>query len=203
MEPPAQVTPAQRIQPAPAATAPRARSSTQDDCSGNYLGDDTSCSGNPCDTSGEAFLGLAYSIVGSNLVDDAEPTWTVDVYAVLGDNCRLDAVAGDTGTSKMVSTTTSFYQNIYGGNTSADHQPRPVRRLPGSPVRQLHDDRTLRFRVTTTCPTSASTSPTSRTVERSTRPMGRGSAPRTTARVMPVTSRTSPANRATAYSSLA
>jgi len=97
--------------------------STQADCGGTYLGDGTNCSGNPCGGGGDSFLGLAYSIVGSNLVDDAEPTWTVDVYAVLADNCRLDAVAGDSTTSKMVSATTSFYQNIYGGNTSAAINP--------------------------------------------------------------------------------
>ena len=96
---------------------------TQADCGGTYLGDGTNCSGNPCDTGGESFLGLGYSIVGSNLVDDAEPTWTVDVYAVLADNCRLDAVAGDSTTSKMVTSTTSFYQNVYGGNTSAAINP--------------------------------------------------------------------------------
>jgi len=97
--------------------------STEAGCSGSYQGNDSDCAGNPCDSSEDSFLGLAYSIVGSNLVDDDDPTWTVDVYVVLGEDCRLDAVAGDTTTSKMVSTTSSFYQNQYGGNTSAAINP--------------------------------------------------------------------------------
>ena len=96
---------------------------TEAGCSGSYKGDDTTCSGSSCLADTDAFSGLAYSIVGQNLVDDAEPTWTVDVYAVLGDGCRLDAVAGDTSTTKMISTTSSFYQNQYGGNTSASINP--------------------------------------------------------------------------------
>jgi len=96
---------------------------TQADCTGTYLGNGSDCSGNPCNSGDDSFLGLAYSIVGSNLVDDDDPTWTVDVYAVLGEGCRLDAVAGDTTTTKMVSTTSSFYQNQFGGNTSASINP--------------------------------------------------------------------------------
>ena len=98
---------------------------TQANCSGTYQGNGSDCSGDPCDDAGgsDAFEGLTYSIVGRNLVDDAEETWTVDVYAVLAENCRLDAVAGDTSTNKTVSTTSSFYQNQFGGNTSAGVNP--------------------------------------------------------------------------------
>ena len=65
---------------------------TQANCSGTYQGNGSDCSGDPCDDAGgsDAFEGLTYSIVGRNLVDDAEETWTVDVYAVLAENCRLD-----------------------------------------------------------------------------------------------------------------
>ena len=99
--------------------------STEANCGGVYLGDGSSCAGNPCDNGSgdDAFLGLSYSIVGSNLVDDAEATWTVDVYAHLADNCRLDAVAGDANQDKMVSTTGSFYQNAFGGATSQSINP--------------------------------------------------------------------------------
>ena len=41
---------------------------------GTFLGEDSSCSGYPCAMS-DAFAGLSYSIVGTNLVDDPEPTW--------------------------------------------------------------------------------------------------------------------------------
>jgi len=96
---------------------------TEDDCSGTYLGDGTSCAGDPCGSSDPALLGLSWTIVGANLVDDASATWTVDVYAHLSDGCRLDAVAGDTSQQKMVSTTSSFYQNPYGGPTSQNINP--------------------------------------------------------------------------------
>ena len=96
---------------------------TEDDCSGTYLGDGTSCAGDPCGSSDPALLGLSWAIVGANLVDDSSDTWTVDVYAHLSDGCRLDAVAGDANQQKMVSTTSSFYQNPYGGPTSQDVNP--------------------------------------------------------------------------------
>ena len=98
---------------------------TEAGCSGAYQGDGSSCGAETCGggNGSDSFEGLAYSIVGKDLVADAEPTWTVDVYAVLADGCRLDAVAGDTSTTKMVSTTSSFYQNQYGGNTSAAINP--------------------------------------------------------------------------------
>ena len=62
--------------------------------------------------------GLDYRLVGTNLVD-GEFNYTVDVFAVLdaGDN-RLDAVAGNTNATKLVSTDGTFYQNSFGGATS-------------------------------------------------------------------------------------
>ena len=62
--------------------------------------------------------GLDYRLVGTNLVD-GEFNYTVDVFAVLdaGDN-RLDAVAGNTNATKIVSTNGTFYQNSFGGATS-------------------------------------------------------------------------------------
>ncbi|MDG2291764.1 MAG: M12 family metallo-peptidase, partial [Phycisphaerales bacterium] len=98
---------------------------TEAECGGTYLGDDSNCSGNPCGggSGDDAFLGLSYSVVGSNLVDDSESTWTVDVYAHLADDCRLDAVAGDANQDKMISTTGSFYQNTFGGATSQAINP--------------------------------------------------------------------------------
>ena len=98
---------------------------TEEDCAGLYLGDDMPCDNNPCGNDGGdgPFIGIQYDVLGTNLVADDEETWTVDVYAVLADGCRLDAVAGDVNHSKMVSTTGSFYQNIYGGPTSQDINP--------------------------------------------------------------------------------
>ena len=105
---------------------------TEADCNGTYLGDDSTCSGNPCGggSGDDAFIGLSYTIVGSNLVDDDESTWTVDVHAHLADDCRLDAVAGDSNQDKMISTTGSFYQNIYGGPTSQAINPALFNAFP-------------------------------------------------------------------------
>ena len=98
---------------------------TEANCVGTYLGDDSNCSGNPCGggSGDDAFIGLSYTIVGANLVDDAESTWTVDVHAHLAEDCRLDAVAGDVNQDKMISTTGSFYQNTFGGPTSQAINP--------------------------------------------------------------------------------
>ena len=96
---------------------------------GTFLGEGSSCSGYPCAIS-DAFTGLSYSIVGTNLVDDPEPTWTVDVYADLAEGSRLDAVAGDYNMTKMVSTTGSFYQNPYGGPTSTSINPALFNAFP-------------------------------------------------------------------------
>ncbi|MDG2291314.1 MAG: hypothetical protein P8L37_01550 [Phycisphaerales bacterium] len=95
------------------------------DCGGTYFGDGSNCAGDPCGggSGDDAFAGLSYSIVGSNLVDDAQPTWTVDVFVHLAADCRLDAVAGDANQDKMVSTTGSFYQNTFGGATSQAINP--------------------------------------------------------------------------------
>ena len=98
---------------------------TESGCGGTYLGDGSNCSGDPCGggSGDDAFEGLTYSIVGSNLVDDSESTWTVDVYAHLAADCRLDAVAGDANQDKMVSTTGTFYQHPFGGATSQSINP--------------------------------------------------------------------------------
>jgi hypothetical protein len=98
---------------------------TEEDCSGLYLGDDMPCDGNPCGNDGGdgPFIGIAYDVLGTDLVTDSESTWTVDVYAVLAAGCRLDAIAGDINQSKMVSTTGSFYQHPFGGPTSQGINP--------------------------------------------------------------------------------
>jgi hypothetical protein len=65
--------------------------------------------------------GLDYRLVGTNLVD-GEFNYTVDVFAVLdAGNNRLDAVAGNTNATKIVSTNGTFYQNSFGGPTSTQN----------------------------------------------------------------------------------
>ena len=91
------------------------------DCDGTWLGAGSICNGVTC--SEYQFQGMAWQIVGTDLVDDDEFTWTVDVFTVLNQGERLDAVAGDVQQPKMVSTSTSFYQNTFGGPTSQSINP--------------------------------------------------------------------------------
>ena len=65
--------------------------------------------------------GIDYNIVGTNLVDTGEFNWTVDVLAVLDAGDRLDAVAGNQTTPKLVSTDGTFYQNTFCGGTSMEN----------------------------------------------------------------------------------
>ncbi len=68
------------------------------------------------------FYGLDYAITANDGVD-GESNWTVRIYAVLDEGERLDAVAGDETNNKTLTTTGSFYQNGFGGPTSADINP--------------------------------------------------------------------------------
>ena len=91
------------------------------DCLGTWLGADTTCDGTPCtDTQ---FSGLNARVVGLNMVDDPQDTWTVDIYAMMGQGERLDAVAGNANQQKVLSSTNGFYQNAFGGGTSQDVNP--------------------------------------------------------------------------------
>ncbi|MBG81432.1 MAG: hypothetical protein CMJ39_12090 [Phycisphaerae bacterium] len=62
---------------------------------------------------------MSFDYVGSNLVGEVtDANWTVRVYLDLPSGERLDAVAGNSAQSKIVSTTETFYQNASGGPTS-------------------------------------------------------------------------------------
>jgi hypothetical protein len=65
--------------------------------------------------------GLDYRVVGTNLVDTGGFNYTIDVIAVLDANNRLDAVAGNSMSPKLVSTDGSFYQNSFCGPTSLEN----------------------------------------------------------------------------------
>ncbi len=91
------------------------------DCIGAWLGADTTCTGTPCtDTQ---FSGMSCKVLGLNLIDDPQDTWTIDIYAMMGAGERLDAVAGNSIQQKVVSSSHGFYQNGYGGGTSQDVNP--------------------------------------------------------------------------------
>jgi len=68
------------------------------------------------------FYGLDYDITANDAVD-GDANWTVRIYTVMDDGDRLDAVAGDVTNNKTLTTTGSFYQNAFGGPTSADINP--------------------------------------------------------------------------------
>ena len=63
--------------------------------------------------------GMSYDYVSSSLTGGGD-YWTVRVYADLTPGARVDAVAGNSQQSKVVSTSGTFYQNINAGPTSKD-----------------------------------------------------------------------------------
>ena len=97
---------------------------TEADCtaaSGSYQGDNTDCTGSPC--SGTGSVAIRWNVIGTDLLSDGSTSYTVDVYAELPDQWRIDAVAGNQSQQKTVASTTSFYQDSYGGPTSQSINP--------------------------------------------------------------------------------
>ncbi|MCH2140345.1 MAG: hypothetical protein MK100_04845 [Phycisphaerales bacterium] len=95
---------------------------TADDCAaagGSYLGDGSSCAGSPC---GTGDIAVTWAFRGTDLVSGGA-SYTVDVYAETPAGWRIDAVAGNANQQKTVASTTSFYQDGYGGPTSQDVNP--------------------------------------------------------------------------------
>lgn len=98
---------------------------SEDECStadGNYLGDGSNCSGDPCGSPGE-FTAVNWTVIGVDLLSSGEPSYTVDVFVEVPADWRVDAVAGNSAQQKTVASTTSFYQDSYGGPTSQDVNP--------------------------------------------------------------------------------
>ncbi len=99
---------------------------TETDCEvtgGNYLGDETDCTDNPCDTGNGDHVKIRWKVIGTDLLSTGDPSYTVDIYAQIPGDWRLDAVAGNLLQQKTIATTTSFYQDTYGGPTSAQVNP--------------------------------------------------------------------------------
>ena len=84
-----------------------------------------------CGTVATADLqGLDYRIVANNAVA-GDNNWTVEIYAVLDAGSRLDAVAGDGKLDKRLAVSGgSFYQNMFGGNTSVAINPALIPSFP-------------------------------------------------------------------------
>jgi hypothetical protein len=100
-------------------------------CAGTWLGADTDCVGTPCTDNN--FTGVAWKVVGTNLADTPQDTWTVDIYAILGNGERIDAVAGNSNQLKTVSASEGFWQSGYGGPTSAEVNPAFYDLVPDLP----------------------------------------------------------------------
>jgi hypothetical protein len=71
---------------------------------------------------GAALNGLSYDVT-SNMADGISGHWTARIYAELGAGDRLDAVYGNGSNPLSMGTTSSLYQNSFGGNTSAAINP--------------------------------------------------------------------------------
>jgi len=98
---------------------------TAGDCAvfgGDYNGDGTSCGDADCG-GGEVGMPMASRTVGGGLVSGAPDSYTTDLFIIVGDGGRLDAVAGTGATNKMLACSGDFYQNPYGGPTSMDVNP--------------------------------------------------------------------------------
>jgi subtilisin family serine protease len=89
---------------------------TEGDCTGTWYGAGTDCTSTNCG-------GIAHAIVGHDLLSIDQPNWTVDIYIQMPNGMRLDAVAGTGEQTKMVSTSSSFFQDGLGGPTSKDINP--------------------------------------------------------------------------------
>ena len=65
-----------------------------------------------------------YTEMSYEAVDNNVGTWTARIFANFdAATDELDAVYGDASNLLSISTTSSFYQNAFGGNTSADINP--------------------------------------------------------------------------------
>ncbi|MCH2138426.1 MAG: M12 family metallo-peptidase, partial [Phycisphaerales bacterium] len=93
----------------------------QADCGGTWLGEGTNCDDGPC--SATSYAGIRHRIVGVNLVDAPQDTWTVDIYADAGAGERIDAVAGTTTQPKTIASSEGFWQHSFGGGVSTDVNP--------------------------------------------------------------------------------
>jgi MYXO-CTERM domain-containing protein len=69
------------------------------------------------------FQGLSYEIVAIDGVDGAPAHWTARIYADLGAGDRLDAVYGNADNPLSMGTTSSLYQNAFGGDTTSAINP--------------------------------------------------------------------------------
>lgn len=66
---------------------------------------------------------MTFATIGADLVDAATGNWTVDLFVIVGEGGRVDAVAGTNDQTKMLTCSGDFYQNTFGGPTSMEINP--------------------------------------------------------------------------------
>jgi hypothetical protein len=93
-----------------------------DSFGGEFQGPDSDCGTTDCG-GGPDGQPMTFATIGSGLVDDGSGNWTVDLFVLVGEGGRLDAVAGTGNQSKMLMNSGDFYQSAYGGPTSMDVNP--------------------------------------------------------------------------------
>ena len=89
---------------------------------GAYQGDSTTCEFSNCDTGG-GNIEFHHVIVGANLISGSQDSWTMDIFAAVGEGNRVDAVAGNSIQEKLLTSTYGFYQDPTGGPTSTGINP--------------------------------------------------------------------------------
>ncbi|MCH2136154.1 MAG: hypothetical protein MK101_06175 [Phycisphaerales bacterium] len=104
---------------------------------GDYQGDGSNCSSTDCGDDPPGDIVIKSVISAQDAVDGVTNDWTVDLYAVVDDGWRIDAVAGTESQPKTISCSTSFYQHQFGGPTSMDINPNLYGAFPNLP----HDSR--------------------------------------------------------------
>jgi hypothetical protein len=100
--------------------------SSASDCSlfgGDYQGDGSACADVDCSGGGPGDDTMVSATVGSGLVSGEPGSFTIDLFVIVGEGARLDAVAGTGADIKMLACSGDFYQNSYGGPTSRDVNP--------------------------------------------------------------------------------
>ena len=74
-------------------------------------------------TASADFQGLSYDVVAIDGVDGGPAHWTARIYADLNAGDRLDAVYGNADNPLSMGTTSSLYQNAFGGDTTTAINP--------------------------------------------------------------------------------
>ena len=88
---------------------------------GDFAGAETACDDVTCDDGID--LPMVTVAVGRDLVSTTPGSWTTDLFVVVGEGARIDVMAGTGSQAKVLSSSGTFYQDPFGGPTSAHINP--------------------------------------------------------------------------------